>query len=235
MRPGTAITRAIELALIAALAGIGANSFSASGVYQAARDYGQTHNIAILPHLPVIIWGLLTLIGLLNIVLANRGSGFFTCLVMIFSLPSLLAHNTVDWAGILGWEIKLTTGLGFSTTLSLGALTITGYIILSFLRQFKQTTHSMTERRFNPADIESVSSFSHLSLGIAVLSAIGATALVGFLARMLEQAALNYIRQLPWNTVFIGLACLLIIAFYIYWLFSQRRKKAGGTGEEKPD
>lgn len=225
MRPSTAIIRSAEMALIAALGGIGAYAFLASSAYDTVRNFGDAHKIGFIPYLPLIIWGIITAFGILNIVFANRGSGSFIWLVMIFSLPSLLANNTVDWPEIFGWNFKLTTSLGFNSMLALGVLTIAGYVILDYLRFFRQAGLSMTTRQVSPADIENVTNFSNQSLFLAVLSALAATALVAFLARGLEKLALDFMQRLPWNIVFIGLGCLLLIAFYLYWLFARRRNK----------
>jgi hypothetical protein len=211
------------MALIAALGGIGAYAFLASSAYDAVRNFGDAHKIAFMGYLPLIIWGIITAFGILNIVLANRGSGSFIWLVMIFSLPSLLAHNTVDWPKIFGWSFKLTTSLGFNSMLALSVLTITGYVILDYLRFFKQSGNSMKERQVSPTDIENVSNFRSTALFLAVLSALAATALVACLAILLEKAALGFMQSLPWNVVFVGLFCLLLIAFYLYWLFARRR------------
>ena len=133
-----------------------------------------------------------------------------------------------------GWDFKLTTSLGFDSMLTFGVLTITGYVILDYLRLFKQSEHNMAARGVTPADIESVSGFSNLALFLAISGALIATALVGFLARGLESLALDYLRQLPWNVVLIGLFCLLLIAFYLYWLFARRRDKAPPPDESGP-
>jgi hypothetical protein len=49
MRTNAAIIRAAEMALIAALAGIGAYAFLASGVYGAVRDFGVAPGVAVMP------------------------------------------------------------------------------------------------------------------------------------------------------------------------------------------
>jgi hypothetical protein len=227
---------AAELVIIAILGGIGAYTFFASSVYDSLRKYGEAHDIGFMPSLPAIIWVVLTAAGVLRIILAKRGSGLFIWLVMICALPSMLAHNTVDWPGIFGTNLKLTTSLGFNSMLALGVLTITGYIFLDYLRLFKKAEQSMVARQASPADITNISAFSSLSLFIAVLGALAAAAVVAVLARGLETLALGFIRLLPWNAVFIGLICFLLLAFYLYWLSARRRGKReedeNNTGSE---
>jgi hypothetical protein len=219
------LVNAAELVLIAALGGIGAYTFLASSVFDSLRGYGEAHNVAFIPYLPALIWGVLSVIGILRVILAKKGSGFFIVLVMLCALPSLLAHNSVDWPGIFGMELKLTTSLGFNTMLALGLLTITGYMILDYLRLFKKAEQSMILRQAAPADIETIGAFSSFSLFIAVLGALTAATAVAALARGLETLALDFIRDMPWNSVFIGLFCFLLVAFYLYWLSARRRGK----------
>jgi hypothetical protein len=228
IRPQGAIVNAAELVLITTLGGIGAYTFLTSSVYASLREYGEAHTLGFMPYLPAIIWGVLTAIGVLRIILANRGSGLFIWLVMLCALPSLLAHNTVDWPGILGTNIKLTTTLGFNSMLALGVLTITGYVILDYLRLFKKAEQSMMARQATPADVESTGAFSNLSLLIAVVGALAATFIVALLARGLETLTLDIIRRVPWNAVFIGLFCFLLLSFYLYWLSARRRGKRDG-------
>jgi hypothetical protein len=230
MRLNAAIARMTAMLLIAAMGGIGAYAFMASSAYDAVRNYGAAHHLGFMPYLPLIIWLFITDFGVLNIVLFKRGSGSFTWLVVIFSLPSLLAHNTVDWAGMAGLKLNISTSLGFNLVLALGILTMTGYVILNYLRFFKESERSMITRQADRNDIESINGFSNLSLLLAVAGSLAATALVAFLARGLENLALNAVRKMPWNTVFIGLFCFLLLAFYLYWL-GARRKGKGEEGE----
>jgi hypothetical protein len=228
IRPQGAIVNAAELVLITTLGGIGAYTFLASSVYVSLREYGEAHTLGFMPYLPAIIWGILAAVGILRIILANRGSGLFIWLVMICALPSLLAHNTVDWPGILGMNIKLTTTLGFNSMLALGVLTITGYVILDYLRLFKKAEQSMVARQAFPTDVESIGAFSNLSLLMAVVGALAATFIVALLARGLETLTLGVIRSVPWNAVFVGLFCFLLLSFYLYWLSARRRGKKDG-------
>jgi hypothetical protein len=230
MKPRGIIVNAAELVLITALGGIGAYTFLASSVYASLRNYGEAHSIGFMPYLPAIIWAGLTAIGIIRYILANGGGGLFIWLVIICELPSLLAHNTVDWPGIFGTGFKLTTTLGFNSMLALGVLTIIGYMILDYLRLFKKAEKSMAERQADAADIKNIGAFSSLSLVIAMLGALFATVVVAFLARGLETLTLDIIRNIPWNTVFIGLFCFLLLAFYIYWLTARRRGKREETG-----
>lgn len=230
MRPYAAMLNTVELALVAALAGAGSYAFLDSSAYDAVSQYGARNNIGFMPYLPLIIWSVLTVFGVVSIVLSKRGSGTFIWLVTIFSLPSLLGQNTIDWPGILGLNFKLTTSLGFAGMLAIGIFIITGYIVLDYLRAFKNSEQRLADRGVSNNDIESVSGFSYLALLAAIGGGLAATVVVAFLARHLELLTLDYIRKMPWNIVFIGLFCFLLLAFYLYWLGARRRGRIRGEG-----
>ena len=234
MKIHSAITGLTEILLIAAMGAIGAYAFLASSVYETVKSFGTEHRVGFLPYLPLIIWFCLAGFGFLNIILFRRGAGAFTWLVAIFSLPSLLAHNTMDWWKITGLEKTLTTTLGFNGTLILGVLTITGYVILNYLRFFKETESNMTKRRADRTDIEDVNGFSNMALLMAIGGTLAATAIIASLARGLENLVLGAVQKLPLYTVFIGLAGILLVAFYLYWLSARRRGKTD-TNNRPPD
>ena len=83
----------------------------------------------------------------------------------------------------------------------------------------------MTSRKANPADIQNVTIYSYLALLLSIIAALAATIVVAFLSRNLELLVLDYIRSIPWNVVFIGLFCIMLLAFYLYWLGAKRRTK----------
>lgn len=225
MRLNSLITRLAELVLIAAMGGIGAYAFLASSAYDNVKAYGELHNIGFISYLPLIIWLFIGGFGVINIVLFNRGSGVFAWLTAIFCLPSLLAHNSIKWPEIFGLDIELTTTLGFNSMLVLGVLVIGGYVILNYLRFFRESERSIIKRQADPGDVEAVNGFSNLSLFLSVCGALAVTALVAFLARGLEAIIVGAVQKMPWNTVFIGLACFLLLAFYLYWLSARRHEK----------
>lgn len=235
MKLNAAIASLTEIIVIALMGAIGAYAFLASNAYEAVKSYGAVHQIGFMPYLPLFIWMFISGSGFLNIVVLNRGSGAFTWLAVIFSLPSLLAHNTMDWWEMAGMKLELTTTLGFNSMLALGVLTITGYVILNYLRFFKESERSMIKRQADQNDVENINGFSNLSLLMASTGAVAGTTLIAFLARGLETLALDAIHKMPWNTVFIGLFCFLLIAFYLYWLSARRRENSLGSHQDKKE
>ena len=221
-----AVISIAELTLIAALSGSGVYALINSEIYSGVRDFGETNNLLIIYYMPIILWGLLAVFGAFNITFRGKSSGSFVWLVALLSLPSLLSYNTVNWLGMLGLDFNKSPGLSFYEMLALGGLTITGYVVLSHMRIFKQLRYNLISREANPADIESVTVYSYLTLLLAIIAALAATMVVAFLSRNLELLVLDYIRDMPWNVVFIGLLCTLLLAVYLYWLGARRRPRS---------
>jgi len=203
--------------LPAALSGSGTYAFINSSIYVWVKGFGEAINLP-LSSIPILLWGLLSLYGVLNITLSGQGSGSFVFFVLLLSLPSILSHNILNWLGIAGAEFTLSTSLSFYEMLALGVFIITGYI------------HNLTTRGANPVDIESVTFNSYLVLVLAIVAALVVTTAITFLSRNLELLVLDYIRDMPWNVVFIGIGCVLLLAVYLYWLGARRKTKDQSSG-----
>jgi len=213
-----------EIVLIAVLSGSGTYAFINSSIYSWVKNFGEASNLP-LSYIPIVLWGLLSLYGMFNITLRRQGSGGFIFFVTLLSLPSILSHNTLNWLGMSGSEFTLSTSLGFYEMLVLGVLIITGYAVLNRMHLFKQTRRNLTKKGANPVDIESVTFNSCLVLILAIVAALVVTIAIAFLSRNLELLVLDYIRDMPWNVVFIGIGCVLLLAVYLYWLGTRRRSK----------
>jgi len=224
MRSRITVFGITELVLITALSGIGTYAFMNSSVYSWVRNFGEVLNLP-LSYVPIVIWGLLSLYGVFNITLRRQGSGGFVFFVTLLSLPSILSHNTLNWLGMSGSEFTLSTSLSFYEMLALGVLIITGYVVLNCMHLFRQARRNLTGRGANPADIESVTLSSYLVLFLAIAAALVVTIAIAFLSRNLELLVLDRIRAMPWNVVFIGIGCVLLLAVYLYWLGARRRTK----------
>ncbi|MCL0060548.1 hypothetical protein M1O18_05120 [Dehalococcoidia bacterium] len=246
MRSHITVISIVELMLIAALSGSGTYAFINSGIYSWVKEFGEAVNLPIY-YIPIILWGLLSVVGVFNITFRGGPSDEFVQWVALLSLPSLLSYNTVDWLGIFAWVVTslplpptlsynivnwlgilgsgFNTGPGFYEMLGLGVLIITGYVVLNHLHIIKQARHNLANRGANPVDMESVTFYSYLVLILAIVGALVTAAAIAFLSRNLELLMLDHIRDMPWNVVFIGLSCILLLAGYLYWLGAQRRPK----------
>lgn len=230
MRPRITMIGIAEPVLIAALSGSGTYAFINSSIYSWVKNFGEAINLS-LSYVPIVIWGLLSLYGVFNITLRRQGSGGFVFFVTLLSLPSILSHNTLNWLGMSGSEFTLSTSLSFYEMLALGVFTITGYVVLNRMHLFKQARGNLIARGANPIDIESVTFNSYLVLILAIVAALITTIAIAFLSRNLELLVLDYIRDMPWNVVFIGIGCVLLLAVYLYWLGARRRPKGQSLAE----
>ncbi len=229
MRSRLTMVGIAELALIAALSGSGTYAFISSSIYVWVKGFGEAINLPV-SSIPIILWGLLSLYGVFNITIRGQGSGGFIFFVFLLSLPSILSHNILNWLGISGLGFTLSTSLSFYEMLAPGVFIITGYIILDRMHLFRQARHNLTTRGANPVDIESVTFNSYLVLVLAIVAALVVTTAIAFLSRNLELLVLDSIRIMPWNVVFIGIGCVLLLAAYLYWLGARRRTKDQSSG-----
>jgi hypothetical protein len=217
-----------EIALIAALSGSGTYGFVNSSLYVDIRSLLEAVDFPV-SYVPILLWGLLSLYGFINITIRARSSGRFIFFVFLISLPSILSHNILDWPGIIGVDFTLSTSLGFYQVLALGVFIITGYVVLNRIHLIRHTQRSLTTRGANPVEVRSVASNSHLMLVLSVVVALVVTAAIAFVARSLELLTLGYMSHVPWNVLIIGIGCILLLSGYLYWLGARRRTKGNSS------
>jgi hypothetical protein len=230
MRPRLTIIGVTELALIAALSGSGTYAFINSSIYIDTKGFAEAINFPV-SYLPILLWGFPSLYGVFNITIRGQSSGGFIFFVFLLSLPSILSHNILDWLSIAGAEFTLSTSLGFYGVLALGVFIITGYVVLNRMHLFRQAKRSLTARGADPAEVESVTYNGYLLMVLAIIMALVVTVAIAFMSRNLELLVLNYIRDIPWNVVFIGVGCVLLLAVYLYWMGARRRTKDQSPSE----
>jgi hypothetical protein len=207
-----------EWALIAIIGLCGTLAFASSGAYSGLHNYLLSHYPEIGKYLIAIVWGFLAMVGIVSITFRRKGGGRFTWLALIFAMPSILAFNKLDIPGLLGLKIELTTGLAFWQVMVLTLGIMAAYLLLNFMRELKLFRLLLGKKGADPADIDNVSVKSHQLLLASLLSAVVLTAAVSLISVNLESFLLPYFSRLPWNIVFIGAGCLLIMAVFIYWL-----------------
>jgi hypothetical protein len=213
-----------ELALIAALAGSGTYAFINSSIYVGIKRLMEAINFPV-SYLPIMLWGLLSLYGVINIIVRVQSSGRFIFLIFLLSLPSILSHNILNWPGIIGVEFTLSTSLGFYEVLALGVFIITGYVVLNRIHLIRHTERSLTARGADPVEVKNAAFHSHLTLILCIVVASGVTAAIAFVARSLELLTLGHLRHMPWNVLVVGIGCILLLSGYLYWLAVRRRTK----------
>lgn len=207
-----------EWALILLIGFCGTLAFAQSGAYLAMHNFVLTRYPEIGHYFIWIIWGFLALIGFFSVIWRRKGGGRFSWFALIFAAPSILAFNKLDIPGLLGINLEITTGLALWQVLALVMVIITAYMLLNFMSELKSLRLGLIKKDADSADIQNVSVKSHQALLVVLLCALIASALIILIAVNLEAWLLPFFSRLPWNIIFIGIGCLLILAIYIYWL-----------------
>jgi len=213
-----------ELALIAALSGAGAYAFLSSNIYLEIERLMHAADRSVA-YVPLILLGVPFLCGVLSITIRGRSSGGFIFLVFLLSLPSVLSYNIVDWPGIVGVELTLSTSLGFYAVLALGVFLITGYVLLNRMHLLRHTHRNLVARAADPGEAEAVTSGSYLTSMLVVLVVLVVAAFIAFMSRSLALLTVDHIRQIPWHVILIGIGCVLVLSGYLRWLGIHRRTK----------
>jgi hypothetical protein len=214
----------VELILIGIASLGGGLAFVSSSTYAWLYRLINSHFPSVSPYLPVFFWLFLFLIGILFIFIGNKGSGGFTWLLVIFSLPSILSFNSLDLLKIVGSKTNLTSTLPFAALLCLGVMIIVCYILLNYMTLMKQSRRSLVKRGASLEDVENINTQSHRWLFLMTLATVGVITLVVLLGQLLESALFPSLNKSGWIIIWIGLGCTLILAVYIYWLGSHRAR-----------
>ncbi|MCX6013052.1 MAG: hypothetical protein NTV30_06520, partial [Chloroflexi bacterium] len=216
----------IEILLIAGLSSIGSYAFYKSALFGITREA----LISIYPdmsnHLTMSIWLILFFVGFLTMTVLEKGSGIFTWLVLLVSIPSLLVFNMVNWPEIFGIDYKLKTQLNFYTTFTLGILIMAGYIILNYIHEYKKTNLNHLKSKANNADMEKASYYSHRTIVLATSLALVLIILTILLARGFQLIVQGQLQKSPWwAIVSVSAICIITIGFLINWLGSRHKPK----------
>lgn len=213
-----------ELALIAALSSAGAYAFLSSNIYVEIERLMHAADRPVA-YVPLILLGVPFLYGVLSITIRGRSSGGFIFLVFLLSLPAVLSYNIVDWPGIVGIELTLSTSLGFYAVLALGVFMITGYVLLNRMHVFRHTQRNLAARGADPVETEAVTFNTYLVSILAILVVLVVAAAIAFMSRSLALLTIDHVREIPWHVILIGIGCVLVLAGYLRWLGIHRRTK----------
>ena len=224
MRYQTGLMRLGEVLLLLIISVIGTYALVESSLYTLLNDLVARSAPSVSGYLPLIIGGALFVYGTLYCFLHGKGYGFIIAIAGILMAPSLLSYNTINWLGIFGLDAIPTTDIGLFPMLSLGIALMVCYVCLNYLVTFRQEQRTMTERNVDTGDVIVAARNRYLTLAITLAAAILVTGIIAFFAHTLGILAVNPISYVPWNVVFIGLGCVFVLAFFLYWLIARRRK-----------
>jgi hypothetical protein len=214
----------VELALIGIASLCGGLAFVSSSTYAGFHGLINSHFPSVSSYLPLFFWVFLFIIGFLFILVGNKGSGGFTWLVVVFSLPTLLSFNSLDLLKIIGSETKLTSTLPFYGSLCLGVMIAICYILLNYMTLMKRSRRSLAKRGANEEDVENINTRTHQWLFYITLATVAAIAIIVLSGNVIEQAILPSFENSGGIVILIGLGCTLILAVYVYWMGSRRTR-----------
>jgi hypothetical protein len=214
----------IESLLIIVASGGATLAFFGSWAYTPLRNYIGSHWAIGAIYLPLLILALLSLFGFFNIVIRGKGPGSFTWLTVFFSLPSILSFDSINVLSIFHVDFHLTTSLSFTEVFGIGVLIIVTYLTLNSMRILDQNRRDLQKREADAEDIDNIDNKSYISLLLVTIISLIAMDTVALLAFNLESLVKTKLITLQWDIAVLGLSCLVIIAAYIYWVGSRRKR-----------
>jgi hypothetical protein len=215
MKLEIAAFKLIEIALIGVMSLCGVIAFISA------------HLFTLESYVPLIIWGALFSFGVLLIVLASRGLGMFTWLVILLSLPSILSFDSLDLPKMLQlFELDqvFKTNLGFFEILALVIIIITGYVLLNFILTLNKSRTWLVKRGANSADADRVFSKSYLGLILLAGMAVIMSTLIVVLTKFIELYSTPVLKTDAPSILMVGIICIVLIVIYLYWLAASRKQ-----------
>ena len=183
----------------------------------------------------IIVSAGMVAVGSVMIFYPRFGPELFSILATLISLPAILLHSTVDW-----WALKsvysvregyrlmightaITPESTFFLALGLGLLLVTGYLALSYLHSLQKGYRTLAAGQAEIDEVNEVTNRSFIPVVRALIASAALAAVVGFLLWVAWMAATDYLADISLNIIFIGLAAVLVLAGYIYWLGVRRK------------
>lgn len=154
---------------------------------------------------------------LLGIVLvARRGQvwGFLAILAALY-FPSLMAFSSAEWLWFVpdfAWETDLT----FVPMMALGGWLIVGYLALHYVTQFKESGVNLLDQGHDPANVKKWYANKVVFASIILLGAVLTTAIIIGSSIGLEHLLGEYVANIPFSAVLLGIggSAILIAAIY---------------------
>jgi len=224
MKVSPLLTILLQLFLVMVSGLCGSLAFSFSGLGLWLKEMMTESDFGLASSLPVLVWTFLVLVGVLLVLVRSSGGGLFTCIVILFSLPSILSLNKINILEIFKYRIEITTEFGLMEIFLLSTTIMLCYLLLVYLLIYKNDGQSMLKKGVPAEDVvKIVKSAQHLVflIFICVIFVAGFIFLVSF---GLKTFMLALISGLPWYTGLIFIGSILVLAVYIYWLGFKREK-----------
>ena len=211
---------AVQFLCVVILSMCGIVAFSNSGMY---AGFEETIS-KILPsaYLSLLVFLVLLVPGVFFIIVRNKGGGILTVVVMLLSLPSILAYDNIDLLKIFGGASHVTTRMTLFQMLSIGSLIITAYFLLDLINQLKLNYFRLKTQGAPPSDIKIVLQNQHLISIILAGAALLVSLVITAVARGFEYFISKQVFSLSWWIVPVALFFILILGIYLYWATTRK-------------
>jgi len=201
-------------------------------------SFAASFSLPITSDWAIIVSAGMVAVGTVMIFYPRLGPELFSVLATVI-LPAILMHSTVDW-----WSFKLAPSLyevigggllrtrlyvaiapefTFALALGLGLLLVAGYLALSYLHSLQKNYRTLTAGQAEIAEVNEVTNRSFIPVVRALIGSAALAIVVAVLLWVVKMVATNYLAEMSWNIIFIGLAAILVLAGFLYWVGVRRR------------
>jgi len=173
-------------------------------------------------------------VGAAMIFFPRVGTLPFSLLVFIASLPAILSHNILDlgtfmYTGPGYFAPRLTYAdlspeISFTIALGIGSFIITGYLTLSYLHSLQKDYRAMTSGNAEINEVQEVMNRNLSIIAVVLAISVVVSAIVVVLLRIVQPPVANYLKDYPWSIIVFGLAAVLLLAGFLYWMGASRQK-----------
>lgn len=168
----------------------------------------------------------LTVFGGITIFFTKISPLLFSIPTLVMSLGMILKYNMLDLGTIRyqGFQARgdiytdLIPELNFPAALGLGLFLILGYLALSHLHSIQKDYQAMASGEAEINEVEEVTHRNITIVWIILATSVVVAVVVAFLLRAVQPAITEYLRDYPWSVMVLGLAAVLLIAGFLYWL-----------------
>jgi hypothetical protein len=163
-------------------------------------------------------------LGILLIMLPkNPKTGFFTLIIILMCIPSLMPFSAVDWANVLGWS-PLEARISFSGMVAVIITAAICHIVIVFSSSHAEFVKWLLESVYDKTTIKQVSLLT-LTWGLGLLGAIIIGAVIIMVLSQLIGIILKVKSEyLSLGTVIIGIIGIVLTIGVVYELIMRKRE-----------
>jgi type III secretory pathway component EscS len=172
-----------------------------------------------------LVFAGLVAVGTAMIFFPKIGPVPFSLLAGVASLPAILLYNTLDlgtikYAGFQG-QTYVPPQVYFPIALALGLLIISGYLVLSYLNSLQKDYQTMIRREAEVNEVEDVTNRNLSIIWIILAISIAVAVIIAILLKVVQPVVSEYLEDYPWSIMVLGLAAILFLAGFLYWMGSK--------------